>query len=113
MFVTSSRKQKTDLVRLTLGTALLVLGWAFLASGLYSLVALARQLPGPSASSLAAAWGFLFSFAATSLAILVASRAALLSRPIVRMAFLSSLVASSFLGLGCLGLASLSSFLGP
>ena len=113
VMVAESKEERICLVRLAVGIALLLLGWTFMAVGLYSLALLAAQPAGPGVfNSAEAASSFLFAFGVMSVAVLLASRAALRARPRVHRAFLGSLVASSVLCLGYLGIASLGSFLG-
>lgn len=94
-------------LRLALAAPLLVTAWALLAAGTYNLGLFAFPTARPGASSLAAVWEFIVSFGASAVAVLVASRKALLARPTVRKVFVATVVASGTPSLCCLVIGSI------
>ena len=81
-----------SLLHMAFAMPILVVGWIFMLSGVFHLVTLTFLNE--------AVWEFAFSFAAMSLAVLIASRVKFLSKPIIRKTFLYSLIGACVLFLG-------------
>jgi hypothetical protein len=104
----TSIQRKQNVFHMALAIPLLVLGWAYLISGVYHLSLVSVKPAAANESGEAAIWEFMFSFGLTSIAVLIASRVKFLSKPNIRKVFFYSQVAASvlFLGYLCVGVIS-------
>lgn len=93
---------------LILAFLVLAPAWVFLVSGVFHLVGAALRIGSGDEGWLVAMWELAFSFGATSIATLVASKARFGEKPSVRRLFLSSQVVVSTLFLGYLAIEVLS-----
>ena len=94
-----------NLLHMAFAMPVLVVGWIFMLSGVFHLVTLAFL-------NEQAVWEFAFSFAAISLAVLIASRVKFLSKPIIRKLFLYSLIVACVLFLGYMTIGTVFMYIG-
>jgi len=97
-------QDKLKVFYITVAIPILALGLYFLISGCYQLTWYAIRPSVVNESAESAVWDFMFSFGATSIATLIASRADFLSKPTIRNIFYYSQCAASVLFLGYLSI---------